>query len=154
MKSIAAAIEEMRQMTVAQLVDRYAELFGKPPRVKNRQHLWKRCAWKLQETKLGGLSLKAKARLEELIEELDLPFGKKANKAKETLRGRKGSNPSVGTTLTRQYKGQEIRVQVLENGFDHDGVIYRSLSAVAKAVTGSAWNGKLFFGLTKRSRGS
>ena len=51
--------------------------------------------------------------------------------------------------LTRRYKGRTILVRVLPNGFDYEGEIYRSLSAVAKAITGSHWNGRLFFGLTK-----
>ena len=58
-----------------------------------------------------------------------------------------------GTVLTRQYHGQEIRVVALDDGkFEHDGQVFTSLSAVAKAVTGQKWNGRLFFGLTKRKR--
>ena len=152
-KTTAQEIEEMRQMTAADLAVQYEALWGRPPRIKHQRHLWRRCAWKLQERRFGGLSKKAKDRLEELIEELDLPFGKEPRKV-NGRQVRAKNTPAVGTTLVRPYKGQEIRVQVLENGFDHDGVTYRSLSAVAKAVTGSAWNGKLFFGLTKRSRGS
>ena len=55
--------------------------------------------------------------------------------------------------LTRVWHGEEIRVRVVAGGFDHAGVTYRSLSAVARALTGSRWNGRLFFGLTKRQRG-
>jgi hypothetical protein len=55
--------------------------------------------------------------------------------------------PIPGTVLTRQYKGHKIVVTVLENGFEYEGEVYRSLSAVAKAVTGSHWSGNLFFGL-------
>ncbi len=60
----------------------------------------------------------------------------------------------VGTVLAREYKGDEIRVQVVENGFEWNGVVFRSLTAVAQAVTGSKWNGRLFFGLTKRKQRS
>ena len=60
---------------------------------------------------------------------------------------------SPGTVLTREYHGQEIRVVALEDGqFEYDGQVFTSLSAVAKAVTGTKWNGRLFFGLTKRRR--
>jgi len=55
--------------------------------------------------------------------------------------------PMPGAMLTRQYRGQTIQVMVLPNGFEYEGQIYRSLSAVAKAVTGSHWNGYGFFGL-------
>ena len=58
-------------------------------------------------------------------------------------------DPLPGTVLTREYKGREVRVRVLEKGFEYEGQPYRSLSAVAKAITGSHWNGRLFFGLRK-----
>ncbi|MBC7835953.1 MAG: DUF2924 domain-containing protein, partial [Phycisphaerales bacterium] len=57
--------------------------------------------------------------------------------------------PAEGTILRREYKGRDIVVRVLEDGFEHDGETYRSLSAIAKAVTGAHWNGPLFFGLSK-----
>jgi hypothetical protein len=57
--------------------------------------------------------------------------------------------PMPGTILSRDYKGRRISVEVRETGFDYDGKIYRSLSAVAQAVTGTKWNGFLFWGLTK-----
>jgi hypothetical protein len=52
-----------------------------------------------------------------------------------------------GMALQRQYKGQTVRVMVLTDGFEYLGERYKSLSAVAKAVTGQHWNGRLFFGL-------
>ncbi len=60
--------------------------------------------------------------------------------------------PMPGTLLTRQYKSRTINVRVLPDGFDYEGEVYRSLSAVAKAVTGAHWNGYLFFGLTEPDR--
>src|SRR5206468_3589541 len=59
--------------------------------------------------------------------------------------------PSLGSVITRQYKGQEIRVTVTETGFEWEGRSYRSLSAVARDVCGQRWNGFLFFGLTRRN---
>jgi hypothetical protein len=59
-----------------------------------------------------------------------------------------------GAVLTREYKGRTIQVTVLPSGFDYDGQVYRSLSAVAKAVTGSHWNGHLFFNLTTKANES
>ncbi len=150
MKSIAAEINELREMTVADLIPRYRELFGKEPRVKRREHLWRRCAWRLQEQRLGGLSRAARRRLDELIAEIDLPLGE--GEVSVSGRLRRASDPTVGTILTRVYKGDEIRVTALENGYEWEGVVYRSLSAVAKAITGSHWNGRLFFGLTARKR--
>jgi hypothetical protein len=56
--------------------------------------------------------------------------------------------------LTRQYHGREIRVLTLDDGFEWDGQHFRSLSAVARAITGAKWNGRLFFNLTTRKRKS
>ena len=60
--------------------------------------------------------------------------------------------PIAGTVLTRKYRGRQVETKVLPNGFECEGQVYRSLSAVAKAVTGSHWNGHLFFGLTTANR--
>jgi len=145
-KSIAKEIEALRAMTVPDLVERYEREFGKPPRVKHREHLWKRIAWRTQERLLGGLSRVAQRRLEELIAEIDLPLDENQRTVVGRLKGsHKPGAPAVGTVLTRRYKGQDIQVQVLANGFEWDGTAYRSLSAVAKAVTGSHWSGNTFF---------
>ncbi len=149
-KSIAAEIQELRVMPVSELVDRYETVFGKPPRVKHKDWLWRRIAWKIQEQRFGGLSEVAKRRLDELIAELDLPLTDQ-----RTVRGRvngtaRQGKPVAGTTLTRTWKGREIQVTRSEQGWEHDGVVYRSLSAVVKAITGSHASGPAWFGLTKR----
>ena len=151
---IAKEIEALREMPIPDLVTRYEELYGRPPRSKNREHMWKRCAWKIQEERLGGLSRAAKDRLEELISEIDLP----ATEAQRTTTGAlkrplKPGDPPVGTVLTRSWHGKEIQVRVVEGGFECDGVVHKTLTAAAMAVTGSHWNGRLFFGLTERRRG-
>lgn len=56
--------------------------------------------------------------------------------------------PPPGSTITREYKGQTIQVRILASGFEHEGVTYKSLSAVAKAITGQHCNGFHFFRLT------
>jgi hypothetical protein len=58
--------------------------------------------------------------------------------------------PRPGTILTRRYKGRTLQVEVLEQGLAYDGQVYRSLSAVAKAITGSHCSGHFFFGLTQK----
>ncbi len=149
-KSITEEIAELRSMKVPDLVVRYEAVFGNPPRVKHRDWLWRRIAWKIQEQRFGGLSEVAKRRLSELIAELELPLGQRTVNGK-VARSRPG-DPPLGTTLTRVWKGQEVRTTAVDGGWEHDGVVYRSLSAVAKAVTGSHWNGRLFFRLTPRRR--
>ena len=64
----------------------------------------------------------------------------------------KTRNPLVGTVLTRHWRGQEIRVTVLESGYEFNDVVYRSLSAIAREITSAHWNGRLFFGLVSRRK--
>lgn len=150
-KPIPEIIAELRAMTVPELVEQYEVVFGKPPRVKHRQWLWRRIAWKVQEQRLGGLSTVAKRRLDELISDLDLPLdGEGTKHGTLSGKGARQGDPPVGTTLTREWKGQEVQATSVEGGWEHDGVLYRSLSGVAKAVTGSHLSGRAWFGLTKR----
>ena len=58
--------------------------------------------------------------------------------------------PRAGGILTRTFQNKEIKVEVLDAGFKYDGKTWRSLSAIAKAVSGTSWNGFLFFGIQKR----
>jgi DUF2924 family protein len=153
MNDIQIEIEDLRGMERSELIDRYTEVFGGTPRIRSREFLWKRLAWKMQEQRYGGLSTIAKARLEELIRGLDLPLDENVRKVTGQLRGkRKPGDPMPGTVLIRDWHEQQIRVEVLEDGYEWDGAVYRSLTAVAKAVTGSKWNGRLFFGLSERAR--
>lgn len=149
-------IAALRSLPTDELAALYERLWGKPPRYRNREFLWKRVAWKEEEQRTGGLSNVAKARLEAIIAEIDIPLGEQ----RRTVTGRlKPSAPepaprkhSTGTTFSRTWKGQEIRTTAVDGGFEYEGKVYRSLSAVAQAVTGSRWNGRLFFGLTARKR--
>lgn len=150
-KPITQEIQELRAMPVAELVERYEAVYGKPPRTKHREHLWRRIAWKIQEQRFGGLSQTAKLKLEELIAELDLPMAQQGQTVAGQLpKPQKPGIPAVGTVLTREWRGQEVRVTVVEDGVEHEGVVYRSLSAAAKAITGSHCSGPAWFGLTKR----
>ena len=144
-------IDALRKLSTTQLANRYVELFGKPPRVKNREWLWKRCAWKLQEQRYGGLSAVAKQRLEVLVAEIELLAGENRRRVSGSLRVKRRVHKDwVGTVFTRTWHGRKIHVQVVEGGYEWDGVVYTSLSAVANAVSGSHWSGRRFFGLTKR----
>ncbi|MCB9833790.1 MAG: DUF2924 domain-containing protein [Planctomycetes bacterium] len=145
-------LDDLQAMTTGELLDAYVAAWGKPPRVKRRDHMIKRVAWKREEARTGGLSKKARDRLEELIAELDLDLGPRsvAGTLTPARAKKKASTLPAGTTLRRPWKGRDIVVRVLDQGFEHEGETYRSLSAIAKAVTGSHWNGRHFFGLTKK----
>jgi hypothetical protein len=154
MNTITQQLRTLQTQPAAELAERYAELFGKPPRNHNRAWLLRQCAWKLQERELGGLSDRARTRLDALCARIDLPLPEaRATRGlapRATPARPSGHQPSPGTTLTRRWRDTDIRVQVLDDGFEWNGVRYASLSAVAKAITGASWNGRLFFGLVER----
>ena len=150
-------------MCVADLREKYREVFGENPRCSHKGFLWKRIAWRMQALAEGELSGRARRRAEELANDADLriraPKGfykpVAASASEHTIvRSFSPSHdrrlPMPGASLTREYQGKTIRVTVLNKGFEYEDQIYRSLTAVAKAVTGSHWNGFLFFGIGKK----
>lgn len=157
--SVRKQIEEVQQMTVGRLREKYREVFGEESRSGNRQFLIRRIAWRLQANAEGDLSERARRRALEIANDADLrilaPKGFLAqgdNGAERTVVSRfNGSKddrlPQPGTELTREFRGKLITVRVLDNAFEYEGHLFRSLSAVAFKVTGTRWNGFLFFGL-------
>ena len=159
--TVMAQIAGLRKMTVAQLRCEWERLYGEPTRSRNRDYLFRRLAWRVQELADGGLSGRAKARINDLApdqftrtrtprEALDAAV---ATNVPETSKSKRDPRlPAPGTVITRPYRGRELRLLVLDDGFELDGVHYHSLSEAARAVTGSRWNGRLFWGLTERKR--
>jgi hypothetical protein len=155
--NIASEVTAMEQMTVDQLRSKYAEVFGEPCRSRHKQWLIKRIAWRLQANVEGNLSERSRRRATELANDADLRMtpprapqptaGAEERTKTVTTNVRAGTALLPGTVLTRDYKGQTVRVAVLADGFECHGQRYRSLTAVAKAVTGKHWNGHHFFGL-------
>lgn len=151
MKPITEELNELRGMNTPQLVERYRELFGREPRVKHREYLFKRAAWRVQEIRFGGLSEVAKRKLESLIAQIELPPADDRRRLTGKLKNPAGARAlTIGTTLTREWHGKQVRVQVVEGGFEHDGLVYRSLSAAVRAITNQRWRPALFFGLVSR----
>jgi hypothetical protein len=154
--SIAAQIKALQAMTVAQLRERWLEVFGEQTKQRNRSYLWKRLAWKLQENYYGALSPEDRAKIEEYRRQFEstpptswFPRGRGAKQVAATQPLRDPRLPRPGTVLVRQYKGRRLTVKVGERDFEFRGRKYRSLSAIATEVTGARWNGFLFWGLTK-----
>lgn len=153
--NVYAEVREMMKMPMTRLKARYAEAFGEATRSSNREYLVKRIAWRLQAQKEGDLSERARRRAEELANDADLrtraPWtanGGAGPQIAGTLRvPRRDREPQSGAMLVREYKGQRVAVKVLSKGYEFEGEVYRSLSAIANKVTGSHWNGKLFFNL-------
>jgi len=144
-ETVATRIARLAQMSTADLRREWQAVMGEEPRSYNRQWMYKRLCWHLQVQEHGGLSKRAKERLEELLPLAPqwLPMPRSFKPAVPQATVTKELQP--GTVITRVYKGRTLVVTVREDGFEFDGVVYPSLTAVAKAVTGSHWNGHLFF---------
>ena len=150
---ITAQIRALQKMTVAELRAEWRRVMGEEPRSNNRAWLWRRLAWAIQAKEYGGLSERAKQRLEVLAPEAEawMPLGKRAfgdlPSTDKPAASRDRRLPSPGTVITRVYRGKTLAVTVLDDGFEYEGERYRSLTAIADKVTGSHWNGWQFFGL-------
>ncbi len=161
--NIGKEITAMKRMTVAELRRKYAEAFGEETRTRHKDYLLRRIAWRLQANAEGGLSERARKRAGELAQGVDVRLTapkKKFTPAPERTRishlhiSQDNRLPMPGAIITREYKGQTIEVHVLPDGFEYEGEIYGTLSAVAKAVTGTHWNGYHFFRLGKKGNGN
>ena len=152
---IEREVAALRQMSTGQLCERYAELFGEATRTRHRTYLIRKIAWKLQALAEGDLSERARRRAEELARGTELRV--MAPKVDEAVKSPAISIcasittdsrlPAPGNAIARRYKGRTVQVLVLPEGFEFEGERYKSLSAVAKKVTGSHVNGYRFFGL-------
>jgi hypothetical protein len=152
---IEKEVAALQQMSTGQLCQRYAELFGEPTRTRHRTYLVRKIAWKLQALVEGGLSERARRRAEELARGTELRVMPPKSAEPATANAVVASVamsadprlPTPGTAIVRQYKGRTLQVLVLPDGFEFEGRRYKSLSAVAKRITGSHVNGYRFFGL-------
>ncbi|MBK8915013.1 MAG: DUF2924 domain-containing protein [Phycisphaerales bacterium] len=157
--NVAKEIAAMKSMTVGQLREKYQTVFGEPTQAGNKDFLFKRIVWRLQSLAEGDLSERARRRAAEIARDADIRMTiPKPPKTSSGAELRTVAAPSAlgddrlpipGTVLTRTYRGRAHHVTVLPKGFDYDGEVYRTLSAVAKKITGAHWNGFLFFGLVK-----
>ena len=157
-------IEELYKLTARELRARYRELFGAESASRCKQQLVRRINWKLQALAHGDLSERARCRIIEISQDPELrihlpaalvPFRRPKTAVRVTRRQRlEAGAQAPGTELRREYRGKTVVAKVLENGFEFEGHTYGSLSAVARAATGTRWNGLLFFGLKKWNESS
>jgi hypothetical protein len=156
--TIGQQLAALQRLTTPQLRARYAEVFGEHTPANNRTWLVKRIAWRLQALAEGGLSERARQRAAELANDADLRMNPPVPRrpaqplpAQPSIPSAPAASdqrlPPAGTILARKYKGATLQVQVLPRGFAYNGQVFKSLSAVAKAITGSHCNGFWFFGL-------
>jgi hypothetical protein len=142
---VLARLVALKTTPTPQLKDQWRQLFEGEPPAFNRRYLESRLAYRIQELAYGGLKPETVRRLEKLGEELD---GGKVNVRKRPANDR----PVSGTRLIRDYQGVEHCVTVRDNDFEYQGRPYKSLSAIARAITGTQWNGLAFFGLKSGRR--
>ncbi len=151
--NILNEVAALERLTIGQLRQRFAELFGEATAASNRTWLIKRIVWRMQALTEGDLSERARRRAAELARDADLRLNPPRSQTAtatppEPVSVPTPSDPRLpppGTILTRPYKGQQLHVQVLNDGFAYAGNVYPSLSAVAKAITGTHTNGYHFF---------
>lgn len=163
--TVNRVIEQLRSRRLPALKKKYREALGEDPRSFNKQFLFRRIAWQLQANAEGGLSDRARHRAAEIADGADLgtrePNRVAASPAPTVTAAPLGRSraqrdwrlPAAGTFLTRRLGNHDIVIKVLERGFEYQSRSYRSLSAIAHEVTGTRWNGFLFFGLTERRNG-
>jgi hypothetical protein len=160
--TVVAAIEQLRTLNVIALRKKYQQVFGGESKSSNKQYLFRRIAWRMQANAEGGLSERACHRAVQIADEADLrtraPKGflsaqvsvSATSTVDHAQSQRDARLPASGSLLTRRLHDRQIVVKVLADGFEFESRQYRSLSAIAREVTGTRWNGLLFFGLAER----
>ena len=142
---VLARLAALKTTPTPKLREQWRQLFESEPPVFNRRYLESRLAYRIQELAYGGLKPETVRRLEKLGEKLD-----GGSKAKRQTRA--DTRPIAGTRLIREYQGVEHCVTVRDDDFEYQGRPYQSLSAIARAITGTQWNGVVFFGLKSSAR--
>lgn len=143
---ILARLAALKVMSVNELKTEWRALFDAPAPNNSRTFLESRLAYRIQELTYGGPDKQTRRLLDLLADEVEGTLKRKAQIADPR-------NPVVGTKLIREWDGIAHTVTVLKEGFEWGGQRYKSLSAVARAITGTRWNGYRFFGLRELKRG-
>jgi Protein of unknown function (DUF2924) len=142
-ESVAARVAALPKTPTPELKQMWRELFDGEPPGFSRNYLISRLAYRIQELAYGGLKPSTRTKLDALADTLDPKVARK----------RVVNGPVVGTQLIREWRGVEHKVTVLADGFEWEGRRYKSLSAVARAITGTRWNGLTFFGVKRHGGG-
>ena len=142
---VLARLTALKTTPTPKLREQWRQLFDSEPPPFNRQFIESRLAYRIQELAYGGLKPETVRRLERMGEELD---GGRVNVRKRNANDR----PVSGTRLIRDYQGVEHCVTVRDDDYEYQGRPYKSLSAIARTITGTQWNGLAFFGLKSGRR--
>ena len=140
--TILAQIAALKNQSRAELREMWRELFDRDPPPFGRRYLEDRIAFRVQELHYGGVSDRARRRLDALVDQLE----------PKAARRRDPGRPIAGTRLVREWKNVQHTVEVREHDFEYNGRHYKSLSAIAREIAGTRWNGWLFFGLRQNGK--
>ncbi len=143
---ILAQLAELEDLPTPELKNRWKVLYGSEPPRFNRQFLVKKLAHRIQEIAYGGLDETTQGRMESLLD--DEGYDDMGRKVRKPVRRATERAIVPGTVLTREWQGERHEIIAMEDGgFEYRGMPYRSLSAVARKITGTNWNGPAFWGL-------
>ena len=154
--------ENLKQLPVSKLHERFENVYGESPRSRNKVWLVRKILWRLQSFSDGDLSKRALLRAAELAVNADVRLMPAKRAVAIKVKISKQPDPTAerlshdhrlplpGQSIVRDYNGQHIEVRVTPDGFEYDGERYKSLSAIAKSITGSHCNGFRFFQLRNR----
>ncbi len=147
--SVLKQIAGLQNLSYEELVELWRTLYGKEPTATSRPYLMKRLAYRIQEIAYGGLSDGAHRMMDEILDlhGFDENGGNQA--ARRNERRRKQGTAVAGTRFVREWNGRTYEVIVAHGGFEYEGRLYKSLTAVTKVITGTHWNGRAFFGLKR-----
>lgn len=155
--SVLRQIADLSNLSHEGLCSLWRTLHGEDPTASNRPYLIKRLAYRIQEIAYGGLSINARDTMEKVLNSQGFDENGGNMDVRRAEKKRKIGVPVTGTKLVRQWNGRRYETTVVYGGFQYEGRLYKSLTAVATAITGTHWNGRAFFGLKKshekRSRG-
>ncbi|MBC8270023.1 MAG: DUF2924 domain-containing protein [Rhodospirillaceae bacterium] len=144
--SVMAQVAALPDKPTDELKRMWQDLFETKAPPYNRSFLVKRLGYRLQELAFGGVSEKTEERLDAMANDPAC-----ADPAR--MKRKAGFRPIAGTRLIREWKGVEHQVTVLDDGFEYQGCKYKSLSVIARTITGTRWSGPVFFGLRKPGSG-
>ena len=144
---MATAIEDLQYLSRQELIKKWKKIFKtNSPMHARKEFLIKHIDWELQAKEKGGYS----AQTQKTLNKLSANIAKDSEE--ESVKIIKESTPleiKAGTKLIREYKGIKHEVMAIDKGFEYNGKIYKSLSGIANEITGTRWNGKVFFGFKK-----
>lgn len=139
-------IQELQNLSREELIQKWQQIFKtEPPAQSKTTFLIQHLSWEIQARKYGGLSVTAKKKLKKFAAEL----AQNKQISIENISTSQNIEIKAGTKLIREYQGRKHEVIALEKGFEYNNKTYKSLSSIANEITGTRWNGKVFFGVKK-----